>query len=101
MPQLDWITADFAVIRWLGRRKDIEEFDRIQIDRKKVLENWSEKVQFFLEQGFDVFGYFNNHFAGHSPASVRQFGEIMGVEIVPAKGDLGSPIQLSMDVGDG
>jgi len=101
MPQLDWITADFTVIRWLGRRKDIEEFDRIQIDRTKVLENWSEKVQLFLEQGFDVFGYFNNHFAGHSPASVRQFGKIMGVEIVPAKGDLGSPTQLSMDVGDG
>jgi hypothetical protein len=25
----------------------------------------------------DVYGYFNNHFAGHSPASVRQFEEIL------------------------
>jgi len=101
MPKLDWITADFTVIRWLGRRKDIEEFDRIQIDRTKVLEDWSQKVHVFLEQGFDVFGYFNNHFAGHSPASVRQFGEIMGVEVVPAKGGFSGPRQLSMDVGDG
>jgi hypothetical protein len=35
MPKLDWITADFTVIRWLGRRQDIENFDRIQIDRAK------------------------------------------------------------------
>jgi uncharacterized protein YecE (DUF72 family) len=101
MPKLDWITADFTVIRWLGRRKDIDEFDRIQIDRTKVLDSWAEKVHVFIEQGFDVFGYFNNHFAGHSPASVRQFGEVMGVEVVPAMGKVGGPRQLSMDVGDG
>ena len=86
MPQLDWITADFTVIRWLGRRKDIREFDRIQIDRSKNLESWSKKVQDFMERGFDIFGYFNNHFAGHSPASVRQFAEMMGAEIKPVKG---------------
>jgi uncharacterized protein YecE (DUF72 family) len=100
MPKLDWITADFSVIRWLGRRKDIDEFDRIQIDRTKVLQSWSEKVHLFIQQGFDVYGYFNNHFAGHSPASVRQFGEIMGMEVVPAEGTVTGPRQLSMDVDD-
>jgi uncharacterized protein YecE (DUF72 family) len=78
MPRLDWITADFTVIRWLGRRKDIEEFDRIQIDKTEILERWAEKVDRFLDDGVDVYGYFNNHFAGHSPASVRQFAEILG-----------------------
>lgn len=87
MPRMDWITADFTVIRWLGRRKDISEFDRIQIDRTKVLEDWSAKVQDFMERGFDIYGYFNNHFAGHSPASVRQFAEMVGIEIGPAGGD--------------
>lgn len=85
MPRLDWITADFTVIRWLGRRRDIKEFGRIQIDRTKNLESWSTKVQDFMERGFDIFGYFNNHFAGHSPASVRQFAEMLAVEIKPAK----------------
>lgn len=99
MPKLDWITADFTVIRWLGRRKDIQEFDRIQIDRTEVLESWAEKVHLFLEQGFDVYGYFNNHFAGHSPASARQFAEIMGVEIKPAGGTQDTYRQLSLDVG--
>jgi uncharacterized protein YecE (DUF72 family) len=77
MPRLDWITADFTVIRWLGRRKDISRFDEIQIDRTDKLEWWAQRVQRFLQEGIDVFGYFNNHFAGHSPASVRQFIEIL------------------------
>jgi uncharacterized protein YecE (DUF72 family) len=34
-------------------------------------------VRAFLEAGVDVYGYFNNHYAGHSPASVRQFEEML------------------------
>jgi uncharacterized protein YecE (DUF72 family) len=80
MPRLDWITADFTVIRWLGRRKEVEQFDRIQIDKTDILERWAEKVGKFLDDGVDVYGYFNNHFAGHSPASVKQFAEMMGYD---------------------
>lgn len=81
MPRLDWITADFTVIRWLGRRKDISRFDEIQIDRTSNLEWWAERVQRFLQSGIDVLGYFNNHFAGHSPASARQFATMLAVEL--------------------
>lgn len=77
MPRMDWITADFTVIRWLGRRSDIERFDRLQIDRTKELSGWAERVRKFLGDGVDVYGYFNNHFAGHSPASVRMFQEMV------------------------
>jgi uncharacterized protein YecE (DUF72 family) len=77
MPRMDWITADFTVIRWLGRRSDIERFDRIQIDRTREMTAWAARVRRFIEDGIDVYGYFNNHFAGHSPASVRLFEEIL------------------------
>lgn len=77
MPRLDWITADFTVIRWLGRRSDIERFDRIQIDRTQDLVPWAERVRRFLADGIDVYGYFNNHFAGHSPESARLFQEMV------------------------
>jgi len=85
MPKLNWITADFTVIRWLGRRSDIEVFDRIQIDRTEVLERWAQRVAGFLDDGVDVYGYFNNHFAGHSPASARQFAEMLGYPILPGQ----------------
>ncbi|MGD8815370.1 MAG: DUF72 domain-containing protein [Anaerolineales bacterium] len=84
MPKLDWITADFTLIRWLGRRKDISRFDEIQIDRTSALEGWAEKVRRFMASGVDVYGYFNNHYAGHSPASVRQFSEMVGINLETA-----------------
>jgi uncharacterized protein YecE (DUF72 family) len=98
MPRLDWITTDFTVIRWLGRRQDIEVFDQIQIDREARLLEWSEKVQGFMEAGIDVYGYFNNHFAGHSPSSVRQFAELMGFELKPAGGQRTSTHQLPLEL---
>lgn len=77
MPKMTWITAPFTVIRWLGRRSDIEHFDRIQIDRAPELASWGQRVRRFLDDGIEVYGYFNNHFAGHSPASLRQFEAIL------------------------
>jgi uncharacterized protein YecE (DUF72 family) len=97
MPRLDWITADFTVLRWLGRRKDIEVFDRIQIDRSEQLQTWAEKVERYLQDGVDVYGFFNNHFAGHSPESVRQFASMLGYEIGPAGGAVGGS-QIAMDL---
>jgi len=99
MPKLDWITADFTVIRWLGRRKDIEHFDRIHIDRTQELETWAERVQRFIEDGVDVYGFFNNHYAGFSPGSVGQFAAMLDVELgVPTEGSDGTgQIRLELD----
>jgi uncharacterized protein YecE (DUF72 family) len=97
MPKLDRITADFTVIRWLGRREDIERFDHIQIDRTEVLERWAGKVRGFLDDGVDVYGFFNNHFAGHSPASVRQFAAMLGVDLAPPADPGPSGAQMDMD----
>jgi uncharacterized protein YecE (DUF72 family) len=77
MPRMDWSTAGFTVIRWLGKRSDIQRLDRIQIDRTVELTRWADRVRAFLEAGIDVYGYFNNHYAGHSPASVRQFEKLV------------------------
>lgn len=100
MPKLDWITADFTVIRWLGRRKDIEQFDRIQIDRSEALAEWVEKVSVFLDSGIDVFGFFNNHFAGHSPGSVQQFASLLGIDLAPPDRTRGPSSQMELDLDE-
>jgi hypothetical protein len=51
-----------------------------------------------MEAGIDVYGYFNNHFAGHSPASVRQFAELMGFELKPAGGQGTNAHQLPLEL---
>jgi len=75
MPVLEEITAPFVYIRWLGRREDIpgDDYSQVRIDRDSQLDAWAERVKGFLRAGLIVYGYFNNHYQGHSPASVRSF----------------------------
>ena len=100
MPRLDWITADFTVIRWLGRRKDIARFDEIQIDRSQELDEWAVKVSRFLADGVNVYGFFNNHFAGHSPESVRQFAALLGVDLMDNNEESTGGTQMAMEFDD-
>lgn len=100
MPKLDWITADFTVIRWLGRRKDIARFDKILIDRSQELEEWAVMVSRFLADGVNVYGFFNNHFAGHSPESVRQFAALLGVDLMDNNEESTGGTQMTMEFDD-
>ncbi len=73
MPALETTTAPFTYIRWLGRREDIpdDDFSQVRINRDVQLDRWAAQVNTYMQQGLEVYGYFNNHYQGHSPASVR------------------------------
>jgi uncharacterized protein YecE (DUF72 family) len=73
MPHLDEITAPFTYIRWLGRREDIpdDDFSHIRIPREEQLDAWAAQVAEYARRGVVVYGYFNNHYQGHSPDSAR------------------------------
>ena len=73
MPRLDQLTSDFVYIRWLGRREEIpdDDFSHVRINRDQQLDDWAEQIGNYMRQGKFIFGYFNNHYQGHSPASVR------------------------------
>jgi uncharacterized protein YecE (DUF72 family) len=75
MPAMDTVTAPFVYIRWLGRREDIpdDDFSKVRINRDTQLDKWAAQVTDYLRMGAIVYGYFNNHYQGHSPASVRAF----------------------------
>ena len=83
MPRRDDTTSDFVYIRWLGRQTDLKQFDRVQLDRRDEEEWWAKRVQHFLHQGLAVFGFFNNLWAGHAPASARFFLERLGCPVGP------------------
>ena len=74
-PRLTRVTTDFAYIRWLGNRTQLQKFDRIQIDRSKEQAWWSGVVKDMLTKGSDVYGFFNNCWAGHAPTSASQLLE--------------------------
>ena len=79
--KVDPVTADFVFVRWLGDRRKIEEtadtWDRLVIDRTEDLLRWVPVFQDLLERKLDVLAYFNNHYAGHAPASVRMLQDIL------------------------
>jgi uncharacterized protein YecE (DUF72 family) len=76
----------FAYVRWLGSR-ELTDYSRIQVDRADELARWAAALPALLDRGIDVYGYFNNHYAGHSPSSARTFLELVG-ETPPDPGDL-------------
>lgn len=79
IPRLDVLTTDFTYIRWLGDRKNIPSgFNQIYIDRTKELTHWQAVVETFAQQNVIVYGYFNNHYAGHSPTSLSMFASLIG-----------------------
>jgi uncharacterized protein YecE (DUF72 family) len=85
LPRVTEVTSDFLYLRWLGDRREIETFDRVRIDRTAELGEWEAEVKRALPQVREVFGYFNNHWAGHSPASASEMMRRLGLVPVPPK----------------
>ncbi|HJQ26614.1 MAG TPA: DUF72 domain-containing protein [Blastocatellia bacterium] len=77
---IDSYPADFAYVRWLGPR-ELTDYSRIQIDRSREMAQWADAFAALKEKVSCVFGYFNNHFQGHSPASCNQFKELLGLPV--------------------
>lgn len=71
-------TADFHYIRWMGPNRDIVDYSRIQFDRSRELEEWARVLATVPDEVTDIYGYVNNHFAGHSPESARQLQRLLG-----------------------
>jgi len=81
LPQkFDPITTNWTYIRWLGDRKGIElqtlTWDKTIVDRTAELSNWVDFCYQIKRRGIIVYGYANNHYAGHGPATIRQFRDL-------------------------
>lgn len=74
-------TADFLYVRWMGPDREITDYSRIQFDRSEEIRAWAEVLK-LVAHTRDVYGFFNNHFAGHSPANAREMQRLLGQEPV-------------------
>jgi uncharacterized protein YecE (DUF72 family) len=85
LPRVSEVTADFLYLRWLGDRREIASFDRVQVDRTAEFDAWQADLARVLPGVREVFGYFNNHWAGHSPASANEMKRRLGLVPVNPK----------------
>jgi uncharacterized protein YecE (DUF72 family) len=84
-------TAPHAYVRFMGPDRKLTDFSRVQVDRTAELDAWAEVLP-LLATKVKVYTYVNNHFAGHSPASIRGLQERLGQEPV-------APARLSEQLG--
>ena len=82
LPKQVAITAPFHYIRWLGRHGAFEQKDREQVDIVPQLHWWWEYLQPVLDRVHTIYGFFNNDFSGHSPATCNRFKEMVGLPVV-------------------
>lgn len=77
----DPVTTDFAYIRLLGDRQQIEEvtttWEKEVIDRSESLERWSKLLVRLATRQIPTLVYINNHYAGHAPATLRKLQELL------------------------
>ena len=57
--------------------KETKKWDQLIVDRSTKLKAWSKRLREILEMKIDVYGYFNNHYAGFAPGSLRMLEEIL------------------------
>jgi len=74
-------TAGFLYVRWMGPDREITDYSRIQFDRSDELRRWADVIR-SVANTKEIFGFFNNHFAGHSPASARVMQTLLGQKAV-------------------
>jgi uncharacterized protein YecE (DUF72 family) len=85
-------TGPFHYVRWMGPNRDITDYSHLQFDRSGEIAGWADVLK-RAALTTDVYGFFNNHFAGHSPANAREMQSLLGERTVdPAT--LGDQISL-------
>jgi len=79
---LDLVTSDFAYVRWLGNRKQMESmtrsWDKTVVDRTGDLRHWVKFCrQIVAERKLKhLFLFGNNHYQGHGPDTVKTFWQL-------------------------
>jgi uncharacterized protein YecE (DUF72 family) len=78
-------TTDFAYVRLLGDRKEIEAITTAWsvevIDRDARLNRWADYLVEQLEQHVTTLVYVNNHYAGHAPATLNKLKTIFDSKV--------------------
>lgn len=87
LPARIYLTADFLYIRWIGKHNVIPHPGHEIIDRSARLEGWLERIRAHLDEVQDIYGFFDNDYAGHAPGSCNRFKAMAGLPVVPSSGE--------------
>lgn len=81
LPRKFWPTTDFIYLRFLGRHGRYATKDKEMEDKTADLQNWLDQVRPFLGQMVDGYAFFNDDYAGFSPATANRFRRLVGLPV--------------------
>ncbi|MCA9971031.1 MAG: DUF72 domain-containing protein [Anaerolineales bacterium] len=73
-------TTDFLYLRFIGPHGQFATKDREQVDKTADLQAWYAQIRPELPHVTAVYAFFNNDYAGFSPATCNRFRRIVGLE---------------------
>ncbi len=79
MPKQIKRTTDFLYLRFIGPHGQFATKDKELVDKTAVLQTWYDHLQPELDKVEDVYGFFNNDYAGFSPQTCNRFKKIVGI----------------------
>jgi uncharacterized protein YecE (DUF72 family) len=77
---LDLVTSDFAYVRFIGDRQAIEaktkRWNTLIEDKSDEMKVWIGEIKKITDRGVKTYAFFNNHYAGFAPGSIKQFDDL-------------------------
>jgi len=77
---LDIVTGEFFYARFIGDRQGIErktqKWDRLVEDKTQEMTVWTNELKKIVNKGVRTYAFFNNHYAGFAPGSVKLFEDL-------------------------
>jgi uncharacterized protein YecE (DUF72 family) len=78
-------TSDFLYIRWIGQHGSYPDHSYERVDNTDQLTWWKKQIENIAHEETDVYGFFNNDYAGYAAGTCIKFREIVGLPIVEKK----------------
>ncbi|MBI3941375.1 MAG: DUF72 domain-containing protein [Chloroflexi bacterium] len=73
--------TNFLYIRWIGQHGRFAHHDREGLDLTPQLKWWQDRLRPYAGKVEAIYGFFNNDYAGHSPATCNTFKRIIGLPV--------------------
>jgi uncharacterized protein YecE (DUF72 family) len=76
------LTANFGYVRWIGEHGRYDRKDHERVNLSSRLVKWADNIIQYNNQLESVYGFFNNDYAGFSPATCNRFKQIVGETVL-------------------
>jgi uncharacterized protein YecE (DUF72 family) len=80
-------TTNFLYFRWIGKHGVIPHPGHEVLDRTERLKAWLESIESDLSNIKAIYGFFDNDYAGHAPATCNRLKSLAGLPVITSSAE--------------